>query len=164
VLNIRLATATDLPRLVGIYNQAIASHFATADTVPSTVETRRGWFDGHAPDNYPIYGCQDGNGLVVGYLSISPYRDCPALGRTAGVSYYVDYSQHGKGIGTALMQVALDQCTRIGRKVLLAIVLEWNTSSIKLLEKFGFEKWGYFPEVAEFDGRLCGQFYYGRIL
>jgi phosphinothricin acetyltransferase len=74
----------------------------------------------------------------------------------------VDYSQHGKGIGSALMQYALEDCVRIGKKVLLAIVLEWNTASIKLLEKSSFDKWGYLPEVAEFSGRQCGHLYYGR--
>lgn len=34
--------------------------------------------------------------------------------------------------------------------------------SRRLLEKFGFERWGVLPEVDEFDGRLCGQWYYGR--
>jgi L-amino acid N-acyltransferase YncA len=161
--NIRFAALDDLPRLVEIYNQAIASHTATADTFPFTVEARRGWFDAHAPESYPIYVCEVDN-QVVGYLSISPYRDRPALARTAEVSYYVDYAWHGKGIGSGLMQHALADCARIGKHVLVAIVLEWNTGSIKLLEKFGFEKWGYLPHVAELDGSLCGHLYYGRRL
>jgi L-amino acid N-acyltransferase YncA len=160
---IRLAIPADLPRLVEIYNQAIASGIATADTAPFTVETRRGWFDAHLPNAYPIYVYEADN-QVVGYLSISPYRDRPALARTAEVSYYVDYGWHGKGIGSALMQFALADCARINKKVLLAVILEWNAASIKLLEKFGFEKWGYLPGVAEFDGRLCGHFYYGKEL
>ena len=160
---IRLASPADLPRLVEIYNQAIASHTATADTKPFTVETRRGWFYAHVPDVYPIYICE-ADRQVVGYLSLSPYRDRPALVRTAEVSYYVDYAWHGQGVGSALMQYALTDCPRIGKRVLLAIVLEWNLGSLKLLEKFGFEKWGYLPEVADFDGWLCGQFYYGKRL
>jgi phosphinothricin acetyltransferase len=162
--NIRLASLTDLPRLVEIYNQAIASHTATADTVPFTVERRRSWFEAHAPETYPIFACENENSLVVGYLTVSTYRNRPALARTAEVSYYVDYACHGIGIGSALMQYALADCARIGKKVLLAMVLEWNIRSVKLLEKFGFERWGYLPEVAEFDGRLCGHFYYGKRL
>jgi phosphinothricin acetyltransferase len=158
---IRIATASDLPRLTAIYNQAISFHNATADTVPFTVEQRMDWFESHTPDSYPIYLYEDPGG-VQGWLSISPYRLRPALSRTAEISYYVDYEQHGKGIGSALMQHALVDAPRLGKKVYLAILLEWNTGSIHLLEKFRFEKWGYLPEVAEFDGRLCGQFYYGR--
>ncbi len=160
-MKIRSARSIDLHRIVAIYNQAIDAHNATADTIPFTVDQRLDWFNSHVPDSYPIYVYED-SGEVQGWLSISPYRGRPALSRTAEVSYYVDYAHHGKGIGSALMQHALDDAPRIGRKVYLAILLEWNLGSIHLLEKFGFEKWGYLPEVAEFDGHLCGQFYYGR--
>jgi phosphinothricin acetyltransferase len=159
---IRIASLTDLPRIVEIYNQVITAGNATADTVPFSVEARLDWFNQHDANQYPIYVCKDESRKILGYLSLSPYRDRPALARTAEVSYYVDYGQHGKGIGSALMQHALADCARIGKKVLLAIVLEWNAPSIKLLEKFGFEKWGYLPDVAELDGRLCGHLYYGR--
>jgi L-amino acid N-acyltransferase YncA len=161
MLSIRIANNADLPRLVEIYNQAIASHTATGDTIPFTVEARRAWFSAHTPQAYPIYVCE-AEARVVGYLSISPYRNRPALARTAEVSYYVDYGQHGKGIGSALMEHALQDLPRTGKKVLLAIVLEWNTASIRLLEKFGFQRWGHLPNVAELDGRLCGQYFYGR--
>jgi L-amino acid N-acyltransferase YncA len=159
---IRLAALSDLPRLVEIHNQAIASHTATADIIPFTVEARRGWFTAHTPEAYPIYACEDSEGLVVGYLSISSYRDRPALARTAEVSYYVDYSHLGKGIGSALMEYALQDAPQKGKKVLIAIVLEKNISSLRLLEKYGFGCWGYLPDVAELDGVLCGQFLYGR--
>lgn len=46
--------------------------------------------------------------------------------------------------------------------MLVAILLEWNIPSIQLLEKFGFERWGFLPEVTEFPGGLCGYLYYGR--
>ena len=164
MFSIRLALPTDLPRLVEIYNQAIASHVATADTIPFSVDARRGWLAAHSPDVYPIYACRNSDGLVVGYLSISPYRDRPALARTAEVSYYVDYNRHGMGIGSALMEYALQDAPRTGKKVLIAIVLEKNTSSLRMLEKFGFRRWGYLPDVAELDGILCGQFLYGRAI
>jgi len=125
------------------------------------VAARLDWFNQHDGNQDPIYVCEDESKQILGYLSLSPYRDRPALARTAEVSYYVDYGQHGMGIGSTLMQHALEDCARIGKKVLLAIVLEWNAPSIKLLEKFGFEKWGTLPEVAEFSGRLCGHVYYG---
>lgn len=159
--SIRLATPADLPRIVAIYNQAIAAKNATADTLPFTVEQRLDWFRIHTPEEYPIHVCEEG-GSLLGWLSVSPYRGRPALARTAEVSYYVDYAHHGRGIGSALMTQALADAPRIGKKIYLAILLEWNTASRRLLEKFGFEQWGYLPEVAEFDGRLCGQFYYGR--
>ncbi len=132
---IRIAAPTDLPRLVEIYNQAIASQSATADTIPFSVEARRGWFTAHVPDAYPIYVCVDENHRVIGYICLSPYRNRPALARTAEVSYYLDYSRHGQGVGSALLRYALEDAGRIGKKVYLAILPEGNTGSIRLLEK-----------------------------
>ena len=158
---IRTAAPDDLPRIVEIYNQAIAARNATADTEPFSVESRMDWFLSHDPDSYPIHVCEV-DGSVVGWLSVSPYRGRPALSGTAEISYYVDYAFHQCGIGSALMAYALEDAPRLKKRIYLAILLEWNTASIRLLEKFGFKKWGYLPEVAEFDGRLCGQFYYGK--
>lgn len=159
---IRVAALEDLPRLTEIYNQAIAARNATADTVLFTPDQRLDWFNLHSPGAYPIYVCTEPDGRVQGWLSISPYRGRPALARTAEVSYYMDYDQRGRGIGSALLAHAIRAAPRLGRKVYIAILLEWNTPSQRLLEKFGFERWGFLPEVAEFDGRVCGQWYYGR--
>lgn len=160
-MTVRLATLDDLPWIVEIYNQAIVSRNATADTVPFAVEQRLDWFHAHPADEHPLYVYEEG-GRVLGWLSLSPYRGRPALSRTAEVSYYVDYACHGKGIGSALMTHMLEDCPRTGLRVLVAILLEWNTGSRKLLEKFGFERWGFLPEVAEFDGKVTGHLYYGR--
>jgi L-amino acid N-acyltransferase YncA len=159
---IRFAELSDLPRLVEIYNQAIAAGNATGDTVPFTLHGRQPWFECHSQEAYPIYVFSENEGEVRGFLSLSAYRDRPAMRRTAEISYYVDYAHHYQGIGTALMDHALADCPRLGIHVLVAILLEWNQSSIKLLQKFGFEQWGYLPDVAEFSGRLCGHLYYGR--
>lgn len=159
-MTVRLAALADLPRIVEIYNQAIASRTATADTTPFTVEQRLDWFRAHPADEYPLYIYEE-NGQVLGWLSLSPYRGRPALRRTAEVSYYVDYASHGRGIGSFLMAHMLQNCPP-SVKVLVAILLEWNTGSIKLLEKFGFERWGFLPDVAQFDDKVTGHLYYGR--
>ena len=159
---VRIADSADLARIVDIYNQAILSHNVTGDTEPFSVEGRLLWFDRHDRDSHPIYVCESDPGRIAGFLYMSPYRDRPAMRRTAEISYYVDYSSHHQGIGSALMEYVLADCHRISKKILIAIVLEWNAPSIHLLEKYGFERWGYLPEVADFSGRLCGHIYYGR--
>ena len=42
--------------------------------------------------------------------------------------------------------------TELKIKTLFAILLDINTSSIAILKKFGFSKWGHMPRVADFDG------------
>jgi len=162
-LIIRLAAQSDLESLVSIYNQAIRSKTATGHLEEFKVEDRVKWLQKHDPDNYPVYVAEmKDTGKIVGYCTISAWRPGrPGLSQTAEISFYVDYAHHGLGIGSALITHGINDCHRIGKKNLLAIIQEWNTSSISILEKFGFKKWGYFPEVVNMEGKICGQLIYG---
>lgn len=160
--SIRFAHHTDLPTIVDIYNQAIRSGNATGDTETYEVANRIKWFEKYDKDSYPIYVAELEN-KVVAYCTLSPYRPGrKAMSGVAEVSYYLDYDVHGKGIGTALLQHAMADCPRIGKKNLLAILLDINVASIGLLEKCGFEKWGHFPNIINLNGKICGQVVYGR--
>jgi L-amino acid N-acyltransferase YncA len=159
---IRIATSNDLPALVSIYNEAIAARFATADTAPVSVESRRAWFDDHEPDFHPLFVYEEAS-EVVGWCSLSAYRKGRmALRFTAEISYYVRTDARRKGVASRLVRHALEVCPSLPIKNVFAIVLERNISSLALLEKFGFERWGFLPRVADFDGEECGHYYYGR--
>ena len=160
-MTVRLAVEGDLPAIVAIYNQAVAIE-AVADLEPVTVESRRLWFVEHAPDRHPILVAER-DGVVAGWLSLSAYR--PGRGglrHTLEVSYFVDTESRRSGVGSALLEVALERCPALGVKTLFAILLEDNAGSVQLLERFGFERWGHLPGVADFGGREVGQLYYGR--
>ncbi|HEU4745635.1 MAG TPA: GNAT family N-acetyltransferase [Anaerolineales bacterium] len=159
---IRFAQTDDLPAIVDIYNQSIPSQRSTGDTQPLRVEDRLTWFEEHRPDRHPIFVAEV-DGQVVGWCSLSAYRPGRAALRfTAEISYYLAAAYHRQGIGTALVQYALAACPAIQIRHLFAIVLEGNQASLKLLEKMGFEQWGYLPRVADFDGKEVGHLYYGR--
>ena len=158
---IHQAKPSDLPAIVAIYNQAINSKTATGDTQEFSVIERQEWFNKFDENSYPLYVVEIEN-RVVGYCSISPYRKGRgAMASVAEISYYIDYSFHGKGIATALVKHAIADCKRIGKKNLLAILLETNTPSIGLLEKLGFQKWGHFPDIVEMHGEKQAQVIYG---
>ncbi len=159
---IRLAQIEDLPTIVDIYNQSIPSQCSTADTLPVQVEQRTNWFLEHSPENYPIF-IAEVNEQIAGWCSLSPYRPGrAALRSTAEISCYVALEYDRKGVANALVGHAIVTCPGLGIKNLFAIVLERNAASLKLLDKMGFEKWGYMPRVADFDGEETGHFYYGR--
>ena len=159
---IRLARPEDLPAIVAIYNQSIPSQQSTGDTQPLRVEDRRTWFAEHPADKHPIFVAEI-NEQVAGWCSLSPYRPGRAALRfTAEISYYITFSYHRRGIGTVLVEYALAACPALEIRHLFAIVLEGNQASLRLLEKMGFERWGYLPRVADFDGKEVGHVYLGR--
>ena len=156
------ATVSDLARIVEIYNQAITSGFATADTEVATLESRAPWFESHRNGTYPIYVETDG-AVIRGWCSLSPYRPGRnALRFTAEISYYVDKHYHHLGIATRLIQHAIAECGRLRFKTLFAIVLDKNEASIELLKKLEFQIWGHMPKVADFDGQECVHVYLGK--
>ena len=160
-MNIRFARKGDLPAIVAIYNQAIESKRSTADTEPVRIEDREEWFRDHTPGSHPIY-VADVNGKTAGWSSLSAYRPGrAALRYTAEISYYVEETHQRRGIATALVRHAIAVCPDLRIKNLFAIVLEHNTSSIRILEKAGFQQWGFLPRVADFEGEECGQYYFG---
>jgi len=160
--SIRIANIADLERITEIYNQAVSSKFETADTDEFESKDRMDWFHGHPQNSYPIY-VYELNGAVVGWISISPYR-CgrKALRYTAEISYYVHSDFKRQGIGNKLIEYILIQSKFLNFKTLFAIILDKNIASINLLKKFGFAEWGHLPDIADFDGEICGHVYYGR--
>jgi L-amino acid N-acyltransferase YncA len=161
-INIRIAVENDLAGITRIYNQAIALRYATADTSPIPVDNRRIWLREHAPDRHPVFVAENEE-TVVGWCSLSPYRPGRmALRYTAEISYYIDENFRGQGVGSRLISHAIDQCSMLDIKTLFAIILDINRDSERILERFGFEKWGHLPGIADFDGSECGHLYYGR--
>ena len=161
---IRFAQKEDLPAIVDIYNQAIPSHRSTGDTQPLRVEDRLTWFEEHRPEKHPILVAEV-EGRVAGWCSLSAYRPGRAAFRFAAeISYYIASAYHRQGIATALVEHVLAACPALQIRHLFAIILENNQASLRLLEKMGFEQWGYLPRVANFDGTEIGHLYYGRHL
>jgi L-amino acid N-acyltransferase YncA len=159
---IRIAKLKDLAVIVDIYNQAIPTHRSTANITPWTVEARKNWFDDHEPDRHPIFVAEL-DGCVIGWCSLSVYRPGRAALRfTAEISYYVNTAHQGQGVGQALIRHALDACPSLEIRNIIAVLLDRNEPSRRLLEKLGFQKWGYLPRVLDFDGEECGEFYYGK--
>lgn len=158
---IRLATIDDIDSVVEIYNQAIDARFQTAFMERLSVADRMEWFNEHLDTAYPlfVYVIDD---KVVGWFSASPYRSGRAALRYAvEISYFVHKDYHKRGIGPQLLEHGLKACRELGYKTAIAIILDKNIPSMKLMEKFGFDMWAFLPEVADFDGVVCSHLYYG---
>ena len=110
-MRIRLAAAGDAEAIRAIYNPEVTTDVNTFDLVPRTPAdqrpvarrptggpTRRWW-----PTEGPA-----GAETVVGFGSLSPYRDRPAYATTVENSVYVDPAQRGRGVGRAILGELVD--------------------------------------------------------
>ena len=145
------ATEADLPAIVAIYNAAIPSRSATADTKPVSVESRRNWFRDHDTDKHPLWVAVDDD-VIVAWLSFQSFYDRAAYHATAELSIYVGPNWRRKGIGNALLAEAVEHAPRLGLKTLLGFIFAHTYASLRLFEKFNFQRWGVLPRVAELDG------------
>lgn len=160
-MEIRIATVNDLSAIVEIYNQAIRARNKTGSLYEYAVQQRKQWFESHLNQKHSVLVATENN-VIVGYASISPYREGrDAFLNTAELSYYVDFKHHKKGIGTQLIKESLEYAANNGIKVLVCILLSVNKASIKLLEKHSFSLWGTIPNAAEIDSQKMDHLYFG---
>ena len=83
----------------------------------------------------------DDEGAVVGRLSLA--RDPhPASRHVADLGLMVAASHRRRGLGTALLQQAVDWARACGVRKLELHVFPWNAPAIRLYETFGFEREG----------------------
>jgi phosphinothricin acetyltransferase len=148
---IRDASESDLPAIVAIYNSTIPGRMVTADTEPVTVDERLSWFHEHEKGFRPLWVAEEG-GHVAAWLSFQSFYGRPAYRATAEVSIYVSETDRKKSIGSMLLERAISQGPGLGLKTLMGFIFAHNEPSLRLFEKYGFERWGHFPRVAELDG------------
>ncbi len=144
---IRDATLADLPALTGIINHYIVHTPITFDVQPYTVETRREWFDGHAPHGkYRLLVAEEA-GEVIGYATTSQWRPKAAYGTTVESSVYCRHDSRGRGIGGALYRALFDAVRHEDLHMIVAGATMPNDASRALHERLGFQQVGVFAAV-----------------
>lgn len=151
-MQIRDAIATDLPAIIAIYNAAIPSRTATADTEPITVDSRREWFAKHNLQSRPLWVLEIGNAIAAWIGLTSFYGGRPAYNATAEVSIYIAPAHQRQGYGTLLVQQMIEHCPNLGITTLLAMYFDHNTASQAMFKKLGFVEAGHLTDIAVLDG------------
>jgi phosphinothricin acetyltransferase len=85
--------------------------------------------------------------IVIGFGSLSPFRDRSGYSATAENSVYVDRAQRGKGVGPALLAELLRLASAHGFHSVIARIAGHNETSIGLHTAAGFELVGVEREV-----------------
>lgn len=146
---ITLATASDVPAMLAISNDAAARTAANFATEPETLESwTRSFATTH--DHYPWLVARSsapGEPEVIGFAKASPHRARGAYAWTAEVAVYLAPHRHRRGVGTALYERLIPTLRAQGYVLLIAGIALPNPASERLHDKFGFRRCGTFHRV-----------------
>ncbi len=157
-MRIRLAEVADAEALRTIYNVEVLETTNTFDMVPRTRAEQEAWVLEHrgvhpavVATEPPDSGVEGPVGayreIVLGFGSLSSYRERSGYSATAENSVYVDQAQRGKGVGKALLAELLVLASAHGFHSVIARIAGHNETSIALHQAAGFELVGVEREV-----------------
>ena len=149
VLTVRSLCADDAGALSAFRNAIYSeTHFmARYPEERASLEAVRNWLAGYgeSPVNFEV-GAFAGEKLV-GEFGVAQVRPHIKYRHRAVVGISVRKDHWGCGLGSYLMQLAIDQTRANGFEQLELGVYSDNTRAIHLYEKFGFERYGIQPRA-----------------
>ena len=151
-MEIRDATVDDAPAIARIYNQGIEDRVATLETQPRTPEERAEWLAARG-QRHPVLVAVDGNGTVLGWVSLNAFNPRPVYEHVADFSVYVARNQRGRGIGDALLGAVEARARGLGYHKLVLAGFPTNPAGMRLYERHGFSTVGIYREQGQLDGR-----------
>jgi L-amino acid N-acyltransferase YncA len=150
-MEVRLATLDDAEPIRQIYNLEVTTSTATFDLVPRSLEEQRAWLSERSGARAVLVA--EAEGEVLGFGSLSPWRDRPAYATTVEDSVYVHRDQQGRGVGRTLLSELITTATAHGFHACMARIVGGHEASIALHQRCGFEVVGTEREVGRKFGR-----------
>jgi phosphinothricin acetyltransferase len=151
-LNVRRAVDADAEAIRSIYNPEVLESTVTFDLVPRSLEEQREWLRARS-GAHAVLVAVDGDDEVVGFGSLSPYKDRAAYSTTVEDSVYVRRDQQGRGVGRLLLAELVGVATAHGFHTVMARIVGGHDASIRLHAGLGFEIVGTEREVGRKFGR-----------
>ncbi|MDQ3800582.1 MAG: N-acetyltransferase family protein [Acidobacteriota bacterium] len=152
-MNVRFVKpAADAAQIAEIYNYYVRNTHHTFETdAIDTGEMRRRI--GAIGEDYPFLIAEE-EGEILGYAYATKYKERAAYKHSAEVSVYVKNNLKRKGIGALLYRKLFDVLSEMTQlHAIIAGIALPNDASVRLHEKFGFEKVAHFREVGFKFGR-----------
>lgn len=144
---LRHARTGDNDQIAAIWNDAVACASMTTDTEPRTLAGQRQWLAGHG-DAHPVIVAVEGDDRVLGFGSLSPYRDKPAFRASVEDSVYVRAEARGAGVGSLLLADLIRLARERGHHAVMARIIADNEPSRRLHARLGFRLVGVERETA----------------
>jgi len=153
LMEIRPATAADIPGIVAIYGPSVATGTASFELTPPDAAEMLRRFESITAHGFP-YVVAIIDGAVAGYAYASSYRTRPAYRFTVENSIYVSPAFQGRKVGTALLGRLISDCTERGFRQMIAVIGDSaNFASITLHRRAGFRFSGVLHGVGFKFGR-----------
>ncbi|MDO6758787.1 GNAT family N-acetyltransferase [Tamlana sp. 2_MG-2023] len=147
---IRSLKKQDTQEILDIYNYYVLNSVATFDIDALTLEEFQDKINNIYKD-YPFIVFEENN-EILGYAYGSRFRPKAAYNDVVESTVYVKHDTHGKEIGTKLYAELIAQLIERDFHTVLGVLTIPNEASVKLHEKFGFEKVAHLKEVGyKFD-------------
>ena len=150
-MRVRLATLEDAEAIRAIYNVEVLESTVTFDLVPRTLGEQQEWLTARS-GAHAVVVAEDGDD-VLGFASLSPYKERPAYRTTVEDSVYVRRDQQGRGVGKAMLEELLTLATQHGFHAAMARIVGGHEASIALHQGAGFSVVGTEREVGRKFGR-----------
>ena len=145
----------DLEAISGIYDHYVRTTAISFDLEPPTTAWRREWFERFGDrGRHRLLVARDG-GEAIGYAASVPYRPREAYGPSVETSVYISPTHLGRGVGSALYGALLSELEREDVHRAYAGIAMPNPASVRLHERCGFRRAGYFTE----QGRKFGRYW-----
>jgi phosphinothricin acetyltransferase len=161
-MQIRDATGADLPGILTIYNEVIATSNAVYTETPATLEDRRTWFAVRRAANYPVLVAVENT--VLGFGSFGDFRPWPGYALSVEHSVHVHQDARGRGVGSALLRRLIDEARTLGKHVMIGGIDGENAASIALHTRLGFTEAGRLSQVARKFGHWLDLVFMQRML
>jgi L-amino acid N-acyltransferase len=151
-MEIRDSEEADLPGVLAIYNEVIATSTAVYTDVPVTLQDRRLWRQARLASGFPVLVAADAAG-VLGFATFGDFRPWPGYRHTVEHTVHVRADCRGRGIGGELLEALFPRAAALGKHVMIAGVDAANAASIRFHERHSFERAGVLREVGTKFGR-----------
>src|SRR5260370_34060200 len=113
-MDIRDAGESDLPGLLAIYNDVIATSTAIYADLPVTLENRTEWWRARVALGYPVLVAVDDTG-VLGFSTFGDFRTWPGQRFTVEPSVHVRSGCRGQRVGRHLVKAPFPRAAALGR-------------------------------------------------
>ena len=162
-ISLRTGDIADAEQIAAIYNHyVIHSAISFEETAVNPQEISGRMYDAQAK-GLPWIVAEERQ-ATLGYAYATPWRTRSAYRRSVEVTVYVAPERTGNGIGALLYAALLTQLRQSGLHTAVAVIALPNPASVRLHERFRFEKVAHLKQIGYKMGRWVDVGYWQLLL